>query len=132
MPQAPEQLTQHNCIGFSEQHSGRGTWHLFNGKENQQVNFYPALRCDDMATILRVTQSDAGVGMIPAFVCKDLLTSGLLERVLPQWKGPDAEFFLVFPERELMPNRVRLLTDFLIERSRSEKWRLSLSHAKPA
>lgn len=123
----PSDLSHHQCIGFSEQRSGQGVWLLTKGKQQKRVSYYPVLRCDDMATSLRVTQSGAGVAMIPAFVCRELLKQGKLQRVLPKWAGPIAEFYLVFPDRELMPVRVRLLADFLIEQSRKDKWRLSLA-----
>jgi len=126
-PLKPSDLSRYQCIGFSEQRSGQGVWLLSKGKQQKRVNYYPALRCDDMATSLCVTQSGAGVAMIPAFVCRELLEKKTLQRVLPQWAGPVAEFYLVFPDRDLMPARVRLLADFLIEQSRKEKWRLSLS-----
>ena len=130
-PTSPAELTQHQCIGFGEQRSGLGSWVLTRGRRTQRVSFNPVLRCDDMATLLRVTQSGTGIAMIPAFVCRELLESGTLQRVLPQWNAPVAELFLVYPERELMPKRVRLLVDFLARRARKENWRLSMVHDRP-
>ena len=130
-PQTPDELSQHQCISFGEQRSGRSSWVLTQGKRSQQVNFYSALRCDDMATTMRITQAGMGISLIPAFVCREFLELGILKDVLPQWHGPIAEFHLVYTERELMPNRVRLLVDFLIERAHSEMWRLSMAHDKP-
>ncbi len=121
---SPNDLSEHKCIGFSEQLSGHGSWLLLRGKQTQRINFYPTLRCDDMATILQLTRSGAGIAMIPAFVCKPALNNGQLQRILTQWHGPAAEFYLVFAEKELMPKRVRLLADFLIERARSDKSKL--------
>lgn len=135
-PDDPDELSQHNCIGFSEQHSGRGSWLLNHPKQNRkkkgsnkksmQVDFYPVIRNDDMATTLCMAREGAGIAMIPAFVCNDSMQSGKLQRVLPQWYGPTAEFYLVYIERELMPNRLRLLVDFLTWKAQSEKWRLSM------
>jgi DNA-binding transcriptional LysR family regulator len=126
-PEDPAELSKYNCIGFSEQRSGRGTWLLNRSKQSRkkqstQVNFYPVIRNDDMATTLCMTREGAGIAMIPSFVCNDSLGSGQLQRVLPQWHGPTAEFYLVYMERELMPNRLRLLVDFLIQKARSGKW----------
>jgi len=130
-PESPAELSQHQCISFGEQRSGRSSWVLTHGTQTQQVNFYSALRCDDMATTMQITQAGAGISLIPAFVCRESLESGALQQVLPQWHGPVAEFHLVFTERELMPNRVRLLVDFLTERARTDIWRLSVAHEKP-
>jgi DNA-binding transcriptional LysR family regulator len=130
-PETPTDLSSHSCIGFSEQHSGRVSWLLskssqVRNKQNTQVDFYPVIRNDDMSTTLCMTQAGAGISMIPIFVCKDSLKSGQLQRVLPQWYGPTAEFYLVYMERKLIPSRLRLLIDFLTQKARSEKWHLSM------
>lgn len=125
-PKSPDDLSQHKCISFGEQRSGQSSWLLSHNKQTQRIKFHSALRCDDMATNLRLVQSGAGISMIPAFVCKESLNSGNLQQILSQWHGPIAEFYLVYTERELMPSRLRLLVDFLIERAQSEIWRLSM------
>ena len=129
-PGSPEELVAHRCIGFGEQRSGLCTWMLARGKKIQRVNFNPTLRIDDMATALCVTQAKAGIAMIPAFVCREALESKTLIPVLPKWQGPVAEFYLVYPERELMPKHVRLLVSFLAEKAKKESWRLSMARGK--
>jgi DNA-binding transcriptional LysR family regulator len=130
-PSSPTELIQHRCIGFGEQRSGLSSWILTRGKQAQRVSFNPALLTDDMATALCATQTAAGIAMIPAFVCRESLESKTLQHVLPQWSGPVAEFYLVYPERELMPKRVRLLVNFLAKRAKSESWRLSMAQKSP-
>lgn len=123
-PESPAHLAELPCIGFGEQRSGHYTWMLKHGKRSQPVRFNPVLRCNDMATALRVCLSGAGVALIPAFVCRSALESGALERILPEWSGPPAKFYLVYPERKLLPKRVRLLIEFLVNRVKSEGARL--------
>jgi DNA-binding transcriptional LysR family regulator len=123
-PASPDELTKFRCISFSEQSSGRDTWMIKSGNSKlQRVNFRPVLRSNDMATILQVTQADAGIAMIPVFVCRDLLAKGKLQRILPKWNGPEAIFYLVYPEKELMPVRVRILVEFLLKKAELEPWR---------
>ncbi|MGB5474033.1 MAG: substrate binding domain-containing protein, partial [Gammaproteobacteria bacterium] len=118
-PVSLAQLEELPCIGFGEQRSGRGTWVLLQGKRSQSVRFDPVLRCDDMATTLQACLGGAGVALIPSFVCRDALQSGALQRILPEWSGPSAQFYLVYPDRRLMPARVQRLVEFLIERGKS-------------
>jgi len=125
-PGSPGELTQHKCLSFGEQRSGRSSWVLTCGSQIRQVDFYSVLRCDDMATTMQLARSGAGIAQIPVFVCKESLESGSLQQILAQWYGPVAEFYLVYTQRELMPARVRMLIDFLSERARKEKWKLSL------
>jgi DNA-binding transcriptional LysR family regulator len=61
-----------------------------------------------MATTSQACLAGAGVALILDFVCRDALASGELERVLPDWSGPATKFYLVYPERKLLPRRVRL------------------------
>ena len=79
-----------------------------------------------MATILRIAQTGGGIALAPVFICRDLLESGDLQQILPQSSGPEAEFYLVYPEKELMPKRVRLLLEFLSEKSSSEQAQFSV------
>jgi DNA-binding transcriptional LysR family regulator len=83
-----------------------------------------------MATALCMTQAAAGIAMIPAFGCRKGVGGNVLRPILPQWRGPVAEFYLVYPERELMPKRVRLLVDFLAGKAKKESWRLTMAPGK--
>ncbi|MCK5725956.1 MAG: LysR family transcriptional regulator [Thiotrichaceae bacterium] len=122
-PITPKDLLQHRCISFSEQSSGQEVWLINNTEQSQAIYFRPAFRSNDMATILNVTQLGAGIALIPFFVCRDLLEQGKLQKILPEWSGPEAEFYWVYPEKELMPIRVRILLDFLSEKAKMEQER---------
>lgn len=122
-PTIPKDLRQHRCISFSEQFSGQETWIIKNKERSQQIHFKPAFRSNDMATTLQITQSGGGIALIPFFVCRDLLEQGRLQRILPEWSGPEAEFYLVYPEKELMPIRVKILLEFLSEKAQKEQYR---------
>ena len=123
-PETPDQLAQLPCVGFGEQRSGHGTWLLKHGRRSQRVRYKPVLRCDDMATIYQAVLAGVGVALMPTFVCRGALESGALDRILPDWSGPTARFYLVYPERRLMPARVRLLIDFLIACGKADRSRL--------
>lgn len=117
-PSSLQDLEHYRCLSFSEQSSGQDTWTLIAGGKLQKFIFTPTIRCDDMATILRIVKADGGIALVPIFIGYDLLEQGVLQQVLPQYLGPDAEFYLVYPERELMPNRVRLLLEFFSKKAR--------------
>lgn len=119
-PDTPAQLAELPCVGFGEQHSGHGTWLLSRRKRTERVRYHPLLRCDDMATTFQACLAGAGIALIPDFVCRDALASGVLTHILPDWSGPPAKFYLVYLERKLLPRRVRLLVDYLLECGKSE------------
>ncbi len=119
-PKSLTELSQHHCIGFSEQQNGKELWQLTSGNKSDRIKFIPVLRSNDMTTTLRTAQAGAGIALIPAFVCRQSIQAGSLQQILSQWHGPIAEFYLVYPEKELMPKRVRLLIDFLIKRAQTD------------
>ncbi len=120
LPATPSSLPRHRCIGFGKQRSGLIVWTLSRGNETERITVDPILQCDDMVTTLSAVESGLGIAMIPAFVCQESLKQGRLVRVLPQWEAPAAAFFLVYPDRKLMPKRLRLLIDFLLLRTKTD------------
>jgi DNA-binding transcriptional LysR family regulator len=58
----------------------------------------------------------AGIGFAPAWLVNDLIETGQLVRVLPDWHGQTHEAFLLYPQRRYQPLRARLLLDFLEQR----------------
>ncbi|MGL5322151.1 MAG: LysR substrate-binding domain-containing protein, partial [Aeromonas veronii] len=59
----------------------------------------------------------AGLGLasLPAMLCQDELASGELVILLPEWQQPRVPIYLLFPERQLMPRKLRAFIDFMIE-----------------
>lgn len=118
LPKCPEDLVKFQCIGFSKQSSGQCVWPLTKKGQTRSFSFNPNLRNDDMATTLCLTEAGAGIAMIPIFVCRESIELKKLVPVLTDWSGPEASFYLLSQERELMPSRVRLLKEFLINKAK--------------
>ena len=59
---------------------------------------------------------------MPDFMIWDLIASGALVEVLPEWHIPDIALHLVTPPGTLRPARVRLLIDFLARRLMRAAW----------
>ncbi|KRB06594.1 LysR family transcriptional regulator [Lysobacter sp. Root690] len=58
----------------------------------------------------------AGVGLAPAWLVQDLIDSGELSWVLPQWRASAHEVYLLYPARRYLPLRTRVFLEFLRER----------------
>ncbi|MFM5853585.1 LysR substrate-binding domain-containing protein, partial [Aeromonas veronii] len=58
----------------------------------------------------------AGLGLasLPAMLCHDELANGTLVSLLPEWQQPRVPIYLLFPERRLMPRKLRAFIDFLV------------------
>ena len=58
----------------------------------------------------------AGLGTAPAWLVQDLIDAGALTRLLPDWEMASQPLHLVYPSRRYMPQRTRVLIQFLCER----------------
>lgn len=60
----------------------------------------------------------AGVGaaMLPTFICGPALKAGLLVPVLPHYRAPPLTLAVVYPPVRHLSAKVRLFTDFVVER----------------
>jgi DNA-binding transcriptional LysR family regulator len=74
---------------------------------------------------LRVNNGDAmmpaliagsGLGILPEFILRDALATGLLERLLPDWSIPLGAVCWLMPPAGPRPKRVEVLGDFLVEK----------------
>jgi len=52
-----------------------------------------------------------GVALLPETQVRAALDSGQLTQVLPDWTGHEIEYFVVYPNRKLLPRFVRLVLD---------------------
>jgi len=101
-------------------------WHFKNGNEEQKLDIYPRMVCNDEIMLANVIVSGLGMGNLPAFIAKKYLAEGRLSVVLPQWKMEEKNFYAIFPEQSPMPNQIRVIIDFLVNRLRKKlSWDIS-------
>ena len=58
----------------------------------------------------------SGLGILPEFILRDALATGLLERLLPDWSIPLGAVYWLTPPAGPRPKRVEILGNFLIEK----------------
>jgi DNA-binding transcriptional LysR family regulator len=80
------------------------------------------LSSDNGDMLLAAAREGLGYLIQPDFLVADDVRSGRLVRVLPDWHGPDAAMWVVYPHRSLLSARVRAFVDFLLERLREPEW----------
>lgn len=77
---------------------------------------------NDMNIVLNLTQSGAGVALMPTSMVANSLQTGELIRVLPEWQGLNREIFLVWPYRRSLSARAKLFRSELIEFLSHQCW----------
>ncbi|QQZ42885.1 LysR family transcriptional regulator [Pseudomonas sp. SK3(2021)] len=113
---SPADLSAHHFLRFAWLSSGDRLELSGPSGEKVSITTQGRYRTNSSLAIRDGVLQGAGLCITPAWLVSDLLESGQLVRVLPDWSGPANEAFLIYPERRYRPLRVRLLMEYLAER----------------
>ena len=113
-PNLPEELTQHNCLVYSESSVSQSwTFRMPNG-ESIMVKAQGNLTCNDGQLMVNAALEGLGIGFGPNFLFKKHIDTGALRLLLPDYQQPTA-ISALYPFNRNLPRRVRVLIDFLAE-----------------
>lgn len=114
MPSSPRELAQHQCIFIRESDETFGTWHLGNGSRTETIKVHGALSTNDGESALAWALEGNGILVRSEWAVADLLRSGQLQPVLPEWSLPAADIYLVFQTKSHLAAKTRALVDALL------------------
>ncbi|ALS98081.1 LysR substrate-binding domain-containing protein [Lacimicrobium alkaliphilum] len=90
------------------------SWKLWRDQEAAVEVSSPArYRTSSMANLKRAAIEGIGIVALPAYVCSDALTSGILQRVLPRWHAGRPYISLLMPSRRGLLPAVKALAETL-------------------
>ncbi|MFT5212113.1 MAG: LysR family transcriptional activator of dmlA [Cryomorphaceae bacterium] len=123
-PNTPDDLKNHNCLCFPDM-----VWR-FQYPDGMQTMKVEGTWCSDNGRAL-VAAAIRGMGLVRMtdYYMVDGLRRGELVPVLEEYEVQDAATWIVFPTREQMPTRIRILIDFLAERLKQAEQ--LIEHTKP-
>ncbi|MCW5661547.1 MAG: LysR family transcriptional regulator [Burkholderiaceae bacterium] len=116
-PRSVAALAGHDCIHFTLPSTGQIVpWVLRDGGTEVEHTGRGAMRClDDILAPVTLARAGAGIVQTYRFIVERELTEGALKEILIPHAGASRPFSLLFPASRHMPQRVRVLIDFLIE-----------------
>jgi DNA-binding transcriptional LysR family regulator len=114
LPKRVDDLAEHDCVLFRPAHA-KATWALRGPHGTTEVDVTGSLHLDDMGAVRKAALVGVGIGLLPAFLGVRDVELGRLVRVLPDHAGPGAPLHIVYPSARLVPQRVALLRDHLLE-----------------
>jgi DNA-binding transcriptional LysR family regulator len=117
LPRQLEDLSEHDCIQFVLPSSGqRVPWQFRAQGRDVDLETSGALRCSG-DVLAQVSLAGAGVGLaqVSRHMVELELQSGALVEVLQDFSGRTRPFSLLYPADRHMPQRVRVVVDFLLE-----------------
>ncbi|PSW18126.1 LysR family transcriptional regulator [Photobacterium sanctipauli] len=92
------------------------SWHLMQSGDAVSIDLPYRLRVNTISMSLAACLDGLGIAVLPEFICREHFATGRLVRLLPDWEMPLVPVSLVYPQRKLIPKRLRLLVDYLVER----------------
>ncbi|KDM93290.1 LysR family transcriptional regulator [Photobacterium galatheae] len=91
-------------------------WELEKDHQNVQIDLPYRFRVNTITSAVSACVDGLGIAMLPEFICREHLDKKELIRILPDWQSPVVPISFVYPQRELIPKRLRLFIDFLLAR----------------
>lgn len=105
----PRELEVVDGLTFSDQAYRR--WSLRSGKSVVHAPVNVRASSNQMSSLLKMALSDAGVALIPKYLCETELKSGKLVRVLPEWSSAAMPVSLITPQASTSSARLKLTVD---------------------
>lgn len=113
-PKHPAELIGHECFGYTP--IDRFSWSfLIDG----QVTAFPVrnrLCANNGDALLDAAERGLGITNPPTFIAASAIEAGLVKPVLADFAQPELGIYAIYPGNRYVPQRVRLLVDFLVER----------------
>ncbi len=115
-PVHPLQLNDHDVFGYANLRTS--DTRVFRNDAGEQATVRPSgpLRVNNGEAMLPAAIAGLGIAALPAFIARDGLSDGRLERILPEWGALQSSLYLVIPSPGPRPARVQVLADFLAAR----------------
>ncbi|MEH6579327.1 MAG: LysR family transcriptional regulator [Amphritea sp.] len=112
---APQQLKDHRILKYASLPLA-GVRFLDSEKQEHLVNLEPYLIANNGEALKQMAISGHGITLLPTFIVWDALATGDLEPLLDDYSFPSMHAYAVYPPTRYLPQKVRSLIDFLIER----------------
>lgn len=113
--QHPTDLSEHEYVRFAWLDTGDEV-EFQNVRERVKVTTKGRYRVNNAISIRETLARGSGIGVCPAWLVDDLLSTGQLLRVLPDWTGIQQELFIIYPSRRYQPLRAKLFIKFFAEK----------------
>ena len=124
IPSGVSDLDSHSIIVYGDDAKlpiGNWKWLLEAGMPNG-IERKPVLRVNSIYGIFRAVQNGLGVAGLPNYIGREIGGKRLV-KILPELKGPELDFYIVYPEEMRNSKRIAVLRDFLIEQMRLDSKR---------
>ena len=110
-PGTPDELRRHNCLLL-----GSMEWRFAWPDSIRSVRVRGNWTSDNGTALTAAAVKGIGLARLAHYYFDDAVERGELELVLEDYEPKDSATWLIYPNRQYLPTRVRFLVDFLAER----------------
>jgi DNA-binding transcriptional LysR family regulator len=115
-PRHPKELEERDCIDFYDAANARPyDWELRRKKEVLPLRIKARLLVSDAGTMLGACEAGAGIAQVLEIGCAEVLRSGRLVELLPEWSDERFPLYAVYPSRLHRAAKVRAFIEFCLE-----------------
>ena len=114
VPDKPSDLAHHNCL-LHQIKSPNHVWSFQCAEGDSAVQVGGTLRSNLGDVLKSAALMGQGISMHPYYMVSEDLASGKLVAVLPRYKPPSLNIYLVYPTRQNLPLRVKTFVTLLRE-----------------
>ncbi|MFL6627519.1 MAG: LysR family transcriptional regulator [Vitreoscilla sp.] len=115
-PRTPQELVQHNCITFDRGGRRHRAWRFCRDGQWTEVRVDGDRSVDDASLAREWAIAGRGIILKSEIDQRRDLASGALVALLADWRTEPYPLHALLPSGRFVPNRVRALVDFLVER----------------
>ncbi len=128
-PRNPEDMINLNYIQYGHDDDQIAT-PLSSGGRTIQVPIKTGLTAQLPDLIFQALYGNLGYTKAPQFLVTDAIKDGKLEEVLPKWRIPELDLYLVYPNRETLSPRTMAFLKVLFEKLKTTKGIILAASAK--
>lgn len=112
----PNDLINHQCLFYRNSKITLNKWTFSSNKGDETISVSGPLSVNDPSALLSAALEHAGVILLENILIGDNLREGKLVHLLPEYQPYESfPMYVVYPEREFMPAKIRTLINFIIE-----------------
>jgi DNA-binding transcriptional LysR family regulator len=115
-PRHPKDLEQRDCIDFYDAANARPyDWEMRRKGEVLPLRVKARLLVSDSGTLIGACEAGAGIAQVLEIGCEQLLRSGRLVELLPEWSEERFPLYAIHPSRLHRAAKVQAFIDFCLE-----------------
>lgn len=114
VPRHPSDLDGHNCLAYSQIHTGRlREWQFVENGRIFAKTVNGTLHANNSEALLVAAAGGLGIVNVGQFIARDAITAGIVKPVLQKYAAPGPTVHAVYLKSQTVAPKVRAFVDFL-------------------